>query len=125
MFIFHDLKTYVPHLVGIIRGQRPNTPRRLGLHEWLKGQLADRQMLRETIPETLSSATELFECNLELLAHQALSTVKVETCLLITYGTMDFSNLKDQVSNLSLYDLKAGVRKVQMVSCPTGQRELG
>lgn len=26
---------------------------------------------------------------------------------------MDFSNLKDQVSNLSLYDLKAGVRKVQ------------
>jgi len=26
---------------------------------------------------------------------------------------MDFNNLKDQVSNLSLYDLKAGVRKVQ------------
>ncbi|PWY91163.1 ENTH-domain-containing protein [Aspergillus heteromorphus CBS 117.55] len=26
---------------------------------------------------------------------------------------MDFSNLKDQVSNLTLYDLKAGVRKVQ------------
>ncbi|KAJ5748469.1 uncharacterized protein N7511_010165 [Penicillium nucicola] len=26
---------------------------------------------------------------------------------------MDFSNLKDQVSNMSLYDLKAGVRKVQ------------
>lgn len=26
---------------------------------------------------------------------------------------MDLSNIKDQVSNLSLYDLKAGVRKVQ------------
>ena len=26
---------------------------------------------------------------------------------------MDFASLKDQVSNLSLYDLKAGVRKVQ------------
>lgn len=26
---------------------------------------------------------------------------------------MDFSNLKEQVSNISLYDLKAGVRKVQ------------
>ncbi|OGE58049.1 hypothetical protein PENARI_c001G10424 [Penicillium arizonense] len=26
---------------------------------------------------------------------------------------MDFSNLKDQVSNMTLYDLKAGVRKVQ------------
>ena len=27
--------------------------------------------------------------------------------------TMDFNSLKDQVSNLTLYDLKAGVRKVQ------------
>ena len=26
---------------------------------------------------------------------------------------MNFDNLKDQVSNLTLYDLKAGVRKVQ------------
>ena len=26
---------------------------------------------------------------------------------------MDFANLKEQVSNLTLYDLKAGVRKVQ------------
>lgn len=26
---------------------------------------------------------------------------------------MDFSSLKEQVSNLTLYDLKAGVRKVQ------------
>jgi hypothetical protein len=26
---------------------------------------------------------------------------------------MDFNNLKEQVSNLTLYDLKAGVRKVQ------------
>lgn len=26
---------------------------------------------------------------------------------------MDFSNLRDQVSNLTLYDIKAGVRKVQ------------
>ena len=26
---------------------------------------------------------------------------------------MDFASLKDQVTNLSLYDLKAGVRKVQ------------
>ena len=26
---------------------------------------------------------------------------------------MDLSNLRDQVSNLTLYDIKAGVRKVQ------------
>lgn len=26
---------------------------------------------------------------------------------------MDFSKLQDQVSNLTLYDIKAGVRKVQ------------
>ena len=26
---------------------------------------------------------------------------------------MDFSSLKEQVTNLSLYDIKAGVRKVQ------------
>lgn len=26
---------------------------------------------------------------------------------------MDFTNLRDQVSNLTLYDIKAGVRKVQ------------
>lgn len=26
---------------------------------------------------------------------------------------MNFDNLKDQVANLSLYDIKAGVRKVQ------------
>jgi epsin len=26
---------------------------------------------------------------------------------------MDFNSLKEQVSNLSLYDIKAGVRKVQ------------
>lgn len=26
---------------------------------------------------------------------------------------MDFSNLQEKVSNLTLYDLKAGVRKVQ------------
>ena len=26
---------------------------------------------------------------------------------------MDFASLKEQVSNLTLYDLKAGVRKVQ------------
>ncbi len=26
---------------------------------------------------------------------------------------LDFNSLKDQVANLSLYDIKAGVRKVQ------------
>jgi len=31
---------------------------------------------------------------------------------------MDFSSLKDQVSNLTLYDLKAGVRKVQNGTYP-------
>lgn len=29
------------------------------------------------------------------------------------FGTMDFNSLKDTVSNLTLYDVKAGVRKVQ------------
>ena len=33
---------------------------------------------------------------------------------------MDLSSLKDQVSNLTLYDLKAGVRKVQNGEHPTG-----
>ena len=31
---------------------------------------------------------------------------------------MDFASLKDQVSNLTLYDLKAGVRKVQNGESP-------
>lgn len=33
---------------------------------------------------------------------------------------MDFTSLKEQVTNLTLYDLKAGVRKVQngMISLP-------
>ena len=33
---------------------------------------------------------------------------------------MDFSSLKDQVSNLTMYDLKAGVRKVQNGETPSG-----
>lgn len=36
-------------------------------------------------------------------------------------GAMDFSSLKDQVSNLTLYDLKAGVRKVQNGRSPVGE----
>ena len=31
---------------------------------------------------------------------------------------MDLNNIKDQVSNLTLYDLKAGVRKVQNGKSP-------
>lgn len=42
---------------------------------------------------------------------------------------MDISNIRDQVSNLTLYDLKAGVRKVQngMSSSPLslGRRQRG
>lgn len=30
---------------------------------------------------------------------------------------MDWQNLRDQVSNISLYDIKAGVRKVQNGEC--------
>lgn len=33
---------------------------------------------------------------------------------------MDLNSLKDQVSNLTLYDLKAGVRKVQNGKPATG-----
>jgi hypothetical protein len=32
---------------------------------------------------------------------------------------MDWNNLKDTVSNMTLYDVKAGVRKVQNGSDPT------
>lgn len=40
---------------------------------------------------------------------------------------MDFNSLKDQVTNLTLYDLKAGVRKVQngMYSSDTFDVRLG
>jgi epsin len=34
---------------------------------------------------------------------------------------MDFSSLKEQVSNLTLYDIKAGVRKVQNGTSSTQQ----
>jgi hypothetical protein len=34
---------------------------------------------------------------------------------------MDLNSLKDQVSNLTLYDLKAGVRKVQNGMSTKGQ----
>lgn len=36
---------------------------------------------------------------------------------------MDFTSIRDQVSNLSLYDLKAGVRKVQNGMLTTKDRE--
>lgn len=35
---------------------------------------------------------------------------------------MDLNSLKDQVSNLTLYDIKAGVRKVQNGMCDLVQR---
>ena len=35
---------------------------------------------------------------------------------------MDLNSLKDQVSNLTLYDLKAGVRKVQNGKLSFGTR---
>lgn len=35
-----------------------------------------------------------------------------------TTASMDFASLKDQVANLTLYDLKAGVRKVQNGETP-------
>ena len=38
---------------------------------------------------------------------------------------MDFSSLKEQVSNLTLYDLKAGVRKVQNGTLPSKLTRLG
>lgn len=34
-------------------------------------------------------------------------------CCLLQSSKMDLNSLKDQVSNLTLYDIKAGVRKVQ------------
>lgn len=37
---------------------------------------------------------------------------------------MDFNNLKDQVSNLTLYDLKAGFRKAQNGASDTRHRQL-
>ncbi len=37
---------------------------------------------------------------------------------------MDFNSLKDTVSNLTLYDIKAGVRKVQNGE-PASQRRPG
>lgn len=38
---------------------------------------------------------------------------------------MDLNSLKDQVSNLTLYDLKAGVRKVQNGKMGQKDRRLG
>lgn len=37
----------------------------------------------------------------------------------LIFAAMDFSNIRDQVSNLTLYDIKAGVRKVQNGECWT------
>jgi hypothetical protein len=37
---------------------------------------------------------------------------------------MDFNNLKDQVSNLTLYDLKAGFRKAQNGMSPQQRCQL-
>jgi hypothetical protein len=45
-----------------------------------------------------------------------LHTTELSTPLLflrLTSAKMDLNSLKDQVSNLTLYDIKAGVRKVQ------------
>lgn len=43
----------------------------------------------------------------------------------LTTAAMDFASLKDQVSNLTLYDLKAGVRKVQNGMSPQHAAGLG
>ena len=54
--------------------------------------------------------------------HQILPSIQLHhiCCLLPSFGAqaianmnLSFDALKDQVANLSLYDIKAGVRKVQ------------
>jgi len=47
----------------------------------------------------------------DLIAHCV--TILGDPTQLLLVSTMDFNTLKDQVTNLTLYDLKAGVRKVQ------------
>lgn len=47
------------------------------------------------------------------------------TASLLQDFEMDLNSLKDQVSNLSLYDLKAGVRKVQNGKMGQKDRRLG
>lgn len=44
------------------------------------------------------------------------------TASLLQLFKMDLNSLKDQVSNLTLYDLKAGVRKVQNGKMDRGTR---
>ena len=47
--------------------------------------------------------------------HNGNTQPSISTATYCDYYTaiMDFSSLKDQVTNLTLYDIKAGVRKVQ------------
>lgn len=47
--------------------------------------------------------------------HRLINLAASQPYLTLSYvlWIMDFNSLKDQVSNLTLYDLKAGVRKVQ------------
>ena len=43
--------------------------------------------------------------------NESISVSKIQSARQI--ANMDFDSLKNQVSNLTLYDVKAGVRKVQ------------
>jgi len=47
-----------------------------------------------------------------------LTVVRLSLLLRSAQANMDLNSLKDQVSNLTLYDIKAGVRKVQNGTLP-------
>jgi hypothetical protein len=56
-----------------------------------------------------SEGSGIFKLNLD----PTIQSLHINFIILTQEFIMDFASLKDQVSNLTLYDIKAGVRKVQ------------
>jgi len=76
-------------------------------------QKVSKQKPESRSHQVSSGAANLFAHTLSYTAEAPAHTSSDNLALKQTHHTMDFNSLKDTVSNLSLYDLKASVRKVQ------------
>ena len=64
-------------------------------------------------PTVFGSASGVFHVDSVHFIPTFLSIAAVRERLVLRLETMDFNSLKNTVSNLTLYDLKAGVRQLQ------------
>jgi hypothetical protein len=88
----------------------------------LSGSRADRHLIPLAIHASASVSSKfgifIIICSYSL----CLTAACLSLLLRSAQANMDLNSLKDQVSNLTLYDIKAGVRKVQNGTLPSDLR---